>query len=156
MTISLPKKFIYAGGDVKVATENETLILSPVKKGVLLYNAKNNLSGQVFIDKKGATVAVPDGCSYRIELSENVASITVSSDSQRTAFSRYEIFGKVASYAYTLYEYLKNSLRPVVAAEVTPAPFDDKYFKVYLNEERNVYRNILIVTALALLAENHR
>lgn len=153
MTISLPKKFIYAGGDVKVASENETLILSPVKKGVLLYNAKNNLSGQVFIDKKGATVAVPDGCAYRIELYDNSAKIAVSSDSQRTAFSRYEIFGKVASYAYTLYEYLKNSLRPVVAAEVTPAPFDDKYYKVYLNEERNVYRNILIVAALALLTE---
>lgn len=153
MTISLPKKFIYAGGDVKVASENETLILSPVKKGVLLYNAKNNLSGQVFIDKKGATIAVPDGCAYRIELSDNSVKIAVSSDSQRTAFSRYEIFGKVASYAYTLYEYLKNSLRPAVAAEVTPAPFDDKYYKVYLNEERNVYRNILIVAALALLTE---
>ena len=153
MTISLPKKFIYAGGDVKVASENETLILSPVKKGVLLYNGKGNLSGQVFTDKKGATVAVPDGCAYRIELSDNSAKIAVSSDSQRIAFSRYEIFGKVASYAYTLYEYLKNSLRPVVAAEVTPAPFDDKYYKVYLNEERNVYRNILIVAALALLTE---
>ncbi len=153
MTITLPKKFLYVGGDVKVASENETLILSPVKKGVLLYNGKGNLSGQVFIDKKGATVAVPDGCAYRIELSDNSAKIAVSSDSQRTAFSRYEIFGKVASYAYTLYEYLKNSLRPVVAAEVTPAPFDDKYYKVYLNEERNVYRNILIVAALALLTE---
>ncbi len=153
MTITLPKKFLYVGGDYKVASENETLILSPVKKGVLLYNGKGNLSGQVFIDKKGATVAVPDGCAYRIELSDNSAKIAVSSDSQRTAFSRYEIFGKVASYAYTLYEYLKNSLRPVVAAEVTPAPFDDKYYKVYLNEERNVYRNILIVAALALLTE---
>lgn len=153
MTITLPKKFLYVGGDYKVASENETLILSPVKKGVLLYNGKGNLSGQVFIDKKGATVAVPDGCAYRIELSDNSVKITVSSDSQRTAFSRYEIFGKVASYAYTLYEYLKNSLRPVVAAEVTPAPFDDKYYKVYLNEERNVYRNILIVAALALLTE---
>lgn len=153
MTITLPKKFLYVGGDVKVASENETLILSPVKKGVLLYNGKGNLSGQVFIDKKGATIAVPDGCAYRIELSDNSVKITVSSDSQRTAFSRYEIFGKVASYAYTLYEYLKNSLRPVVAAEVTPAPFDDKYYKVYLNEERNVYRNILIVAALALLTE---
>ena len=153
MTITLPKKFLYVGGDVKVASENETLILSPVKKGVLLYNGKGNLSGQVFIDKKGATIAVPDGCAYRIELSDNSAKIAVSSDSQRTAFSRYEIFGKVASYAYTLYEYLKNSLRPVVAAEVTPAPFDDKYYKVYLNEERNVYRNILIVAALALLTE---
>ena len=153
MTITLPKKFLYVGGDYKVASENETLILSPVKKGVLLYNGKGNLSGQVFTDKKGATVAVPDGCAYRIELSDNSAKITVSSDSQRTAFSRYEIFGKVASYAYTLYEYLKNSLRPVVAAEVTPAPFDDKYYKVYLNEERNVYRNILIVAALSLLTE---
>lgn len=153
MTITLPKKFLYVGGDYKVASENETLILSPVKKGVLLYNGKGHLSGQVFIDKKGATVAVPDGCAYRIELSDNSVKITVSSDSQRTAFSRYEIFGKVASYAYTLYEYLKNSLRPVVAAEVTPAPFDDKYYKVYLNEERNVYRNILIVAALALLTE---
>lgn len=153
MTITLPKKFLYVGGDYKVASENETLILSPVKKGVLLYNGKGNLSGQVFTDKKGATVAVPDGCAYRIELSDNSAKIAVSSDSQRTAFSRYEIFGKVASYAYTLYEYLKNSLRPVVAAEVTPAPFDDKYYKVYLNEERNVYRNILIVAALALLTE---
>ncbi len=153
MTITLPKKFLYVGGDYKVASENETLILSPVKKGVLLYNGKGNLSGQVFTDKKGATVAVPDGCAYRIELSDNSAKIAVSSDSQRIAFSRYEIFGKVASYAYTLYEYLKNSLRPVVAAEVTPAPFDDKYYKVYLNEERNVYRNILIVAALALLTE---
>ena len=153
MTITLPKKFLYVGGDYKVASENETLILSPVKKGVLLYNGKGNLSGQVFTDKKGATVAVPDGCAYRIELSDNSVKITVSSDSQRTAFSRYEIFGKVASYAYTLYEYLKNSLRPVVAAEVTPAPFDDKYYKVYLNEERNVYRNILIVAALSLLTE---
>lgn len=153
MTITLPKKFLYVGGDVKVASENETLILSPVKKGVLLYNGKGNLSGQVFTDKKGATIAVPDGCAYRIELSDNSAKIAVSSDSQRTAFSRYEIFGKVASYAYTLYEYLKNSLRPVVAAEVTPAPFDDKYYKVYLNEERNVYRNILIVAALSLLTE---
>ncbi len=153
MTITLPKKFLYVGGDYKVASENETLILSPVKKGVLLYNGKGNLSGQVFTDKKGATIAVPDGCAYRIELSDNSAKIAVSSDSQRTAFSRYEIFGKVASYAYTLYEYLKNSLRPVVAAEVTPAPFDDKYYKVYLNEERNVYRNILIVAALALLTE---
>lgn len=153
MTITLPKKFLYVGGDYKVASENETLILSPVKKGVLLYNGKGNLSGQVFTDKKGATIAVPDGCAYRIELSDNSVKITVSSDSQRTAFSRYEIFGKVASYAYTLYEYLKNSLRPVVAAEVTPAPFDDKYYKVYLNEERNVYRNILIVAALALLTE---
>ena len=153
MTITLPKKFLYVGGDVKVASENETLILSPVKKGVLLYNGKGNLSGQVFTDKKGATVAVPDGCAYRIELSDNSVKITVSSESQCAPFSRYEIFGKVASYAYTLYEYLKNSLRPVVAAEVTPAPFDDKYYKVYLNEERNVYRNILIVAALALLTE---
>lgn len=153
MTITLPKKFLYVGGDYKVASENETLILSPVKKGVLLYNGKGNLSGQVFTDKKGATIAVPDGCAYRIDLSNGAVKISASSDSQRTPFSRYEIFGKVASYAYTLYEYLKNSLRPVVAAEVTPAPFDDKYYKVYLNEERNVYRNILIVAALSLLTE---
>lgn len=153
MTITLPKKFLYVGGDYKVASENETLILSPVKKGVLLYNGKGNLSGQVFTDKKGATIAVPDGCAYRIELSDNSVKITVSSESQRAPFSRYEIFGKVASYAYTLYEYLKNSLRPVIAAEVTPSPFDDKYYKVYLNEERNVYRNILIVAALSLLTE---
>lgn len=153
MTIAFPKKFVYVGGDYKVASENETLILSPVKKGVLLYNGKGNLSGQVFTDKKGATISVPDGCAYRIELSDDTVKITVPPESQRTPFSRYEIFGKPDSYAYTLYEYVKTFLRPVVAAEVTPAPFDDKYFKVYLNEERNVYRNILIVAALALLTE---
>lgn len=153
MLLELPKKLIYAGGDLKLPSENPYLFLTAIKDGAMLYSDAGRLVGQVMTDKKGATVSVADSCSYRITVANGSAEIAPLPSDTGSVPPKFEIFGSVSKYQYELFEYRKGTVHPFSAAKVTASPLTDAGYKALLGEDCNVFRSLLIVMAITMLNE---
>lgn len=151
MIIELPKRLKYASGDIKLGMADPYVTLTAIKNGAMLYGSNGNLIGQIFTDKKGATVTVADAGSYRVT---NEYRIKIEPYSGNTN-ARYDVFGKPEKYTYTLYEYYKGEIKPRGSAAVTFSPVDlkDVKYTVSISEDGNIFRLLLLVVAITMLQE---
>lgn len=150
MIAELPRKFIYAGGDIRIPTEEPFLKLTAIKDGALLYSDAGKLVGQVLTDKTGATVTTADAGSYRVKNDGGQATIVANSDKSDLKF---DIFGRTDGYNYTLYEYRKGSVKPIKAAQVAPSVVKGGWYTVKVEEDVNVFRALMLTVAISLLTE---
>lgn len=153
MLVELPKRMIFAGGDIPLPSDEPYLILTAIKNGIMLYSLAGKLLGQIFTDKKGATVAVADSYTYRVTKTNGGAAIKPAENNISVAVPTYDIFGNVDKYSYELYEYRKGTVQPFGAAKVTTSPATDLSYKAFLSEDCNIFRSLLLVAAISLLTE---
>lgn len=149
MIATLPKNFALCGDAPLFGTSNPALKLTPVTGGVMLYELKKNaLIGQVFFDrkKKTATASIAEGKTFIIRKEGKICAIEPV-DGQ-SSVSDYVVFGKCDKYEYTVYEYVNGTVQPIVALKVTSDPTKGNFYDVYLNEERNLVKGVLIAVAI--------
>lgn len=149
MIVKLPKKPIYSTEDIFIPQDKPEVFLTAIKGGWMLYNVGGNLIGQIFSDKTGATFVVGDSRAYRVTYNFGNVSIAPLVPDEKAI--RYDVFGDVNAYKYDVYEYRHNSIKPEKAASVAPLSY--KEYCVDLNDEKNVYRNLLLVVTISLLVE---
>jgi len=145
MYVDLPKD-IHAGDVPLFDGEKPIVKLASVKDGALLFElGRKSLIGQVFFDKrkKTATVSIADGNSFIVAGGKKFTVRPI-----RDFPYRYDIFGNCANYAYTVFEYAPKTIQPIVSAKVIGVPNQKALYSVYLNEDTNIIRNLLIAVAV--------
>ena len=150
MIVRLPRDLRTTRQALRLPEGDPELVLQPVEGGVFLYSVAGKLVGQSLFDETGATVSVGDAKSYRIENEGGKPKFAPFVNDEKSF--RYETYGNVGKNNYSLYEYRPDSVRPVLAAQVTPEPLDDAYFYANLSEDANVFRTLLFVATVSCLS----
>lgn len=142
---------IHAGGDIIIPFGLSLIKLSIIKDGLLLYSEVGTLVGQILFGNDEATITVADSGSYRI--SGFGGKFTIANQSEGKVMPKYETFGNVPNYNYTLFEYRPGNVKPTEAARITAMPLNEEEYKVVLNEDCNIFRTFLLVAAISYLVE---
>ena len=154
MILELPKDIHHADTELLFPAENPIGIISPAKRGILLYGVNGKLAGQAFVnerEKNSMRISIADGGS--VDVKKEGRTVTVRPSPLKGALKKNEsdffVFGDPDRFQYKLFVKKKGVVAPFEVASVAEHIFRPGFCYFNLAEDtENIFRNLLICLSI--------
>ncbi len=154
MLLEIPSDIYSANSEILFPPERPVGIISPAKKGVLLYGVNGKLAGQTFwMDKDLMRVSIADGSSVDVKKEGDSVTVYPSplSGAEKKNETNFFVFGDTKAFQYKLYIKKPGVKDPIEAAVVAKHLCKPTVFCKINEGEENPFRILLILISINLL-----
>lgn len=152
MLLELPQDIYSASAELLFPSENPIGIISPAKKGILIYGVNGKLVGQSFlIGKNQMRISIADGSSFDVKKEGQTIDICSSPlvEAKKVDKTDFFIFGNPKNFQYNLYVKKEGVVVPEEIAVVTEHLFKEGFCYVKINDNaKNLFLTLLICLSI--------
>ncbi|MCR4661074.1 MAG: hypothetical protein K5765_03610 [Clostridia bacterium] len=175
MKITLPRSIFFFTSDKYFPSRKPLFKASPIKDGIMIFNLKGELMGQVFADDDSVRVTPANGQSivitgsegknvqfkklvykeeYKEENEEDSYDLTLVKEfkDNRAPYRQFDFFGNYLKGEYEIYEVVKNKEYPVPYFRVVDNPEKKHLADIDVYGEGNILTAVLIFYGISFLA----
>jgi hypothetical protein len=165
MIITLPGKVAYLTKDAYVPAENPAFKISPIKKGVMIYNLRGVLVGQALVTERGVNVSTADSGALTVSKIGDTVEIgglkpakdekkeIGNSAEKREVCGEFIFFGNCSASKYEIFEKTPREIKPKLMFRAVAHPINDRLVNIDIAEGANILRSILLCLAIGYLKE---
>lgn len=147
MIVTVPSRPKYLEEEFFIPKQNPVMKIVKIKDGMLIYNMKGVLIGQMLEESHETIVSIADAGSLRIKRigkEIEIKSLGEDGDVGRHIPGKFVLFGKPEIGQYTVFRIYPTSVKPKLFMQAVLHPIDEKLINIRAEDGENTLLAILL------------